>query len=316
MKISLKSSGFALPGKRMTNVDLSKIVDTSDEWISSRTGIKTRYILSNDEKLSELCIKAAKDCLKESFEDNPTIDLIIVATSTSDNCFPSMAHVVQESIGATNAVAFDISSACSGFIYALAVAKSMLDSGYYKKALVIGADALSKYIDWKDRSTCVLFGDGAGAVVLESADDKENTSDILAVSLGSDGTGKESLMCEIKGEYPFITMQGQDVFKFAVRKVPKSIEEALGLSGVKKEEVKMYILHQANIRIIEAVAKKLEEPTKKFPSNLEKYGNTSAGSIPILLGELLKQKKLQKGDLIVLSGFGAGLSWGSIVLKI
>lgn len=314
MNIILDTCGSALPKKVLTNDDLSKMVDTSDEWIFSRTGIKTRHILKEDESLNDLCIKAATKALENSLVKAEDIELIIVGTSTADNNFPNTACSIQDAIGAKKAICFDLSAACSGFIYAMHIAKAMMKSEGHKNALVIGADAMSKITDWQDRSTCILFGDGAGAAVLVSNED-ENRG-ILSSFIASDGSKKDSLICKSRGDYPFISMQGQEVFKFAVRTVPEAIQKAILDAGIEKEDVKMYVLHQANIRILEAVAKKLDEPIEKFPSNLERLGNTSGGSLLILLDELLRNNKLKKGDVIVISGFGAGLSYGAMTIKL
>lgn len=315
MNILLKECASAVPKKCLTNVDLEGMVDTSDEWIFSRTGIKKRYILEKDENLSDLCIQAAKRALDKSDIEAGNIDLIIVATSTPDNNFPSIACSVQAEIKADKAVAFDISAACSGFLYALEIAKDMLGFGKYANALIIGADALSKIVDWENRETCVLFGDAAGACILGKEFSNEKRG-IIASDIFSDGSKKSALTCATKGDYPFIKMNGQEVFKFAVRTVPLAIENILEKANISKEDIKMYILHQANIRIIEAVAKKLNENIEKFPTNLSEYGNTSAGSIILLLDELIQNKKLKKDDLIVLSGFGAGLTWAVMLIKI
>ena len=312
MGIVLTGMGSQLPGNRLSNIDLSKMVDTSDEWIRSRTGIEYRYVCEENESLSMLATEAAKKALEMSATDAKDIDLIICATSTPDKNFPSCACEVQAALGSTKALCFDISAACSGFIYALHLADSMMLSKSYKKTLVIGADVLSRHIDWKDRTTCVLFGDGAAAAVLEF---DENADGILGESMGSDGIRGESLSCNTFGEDPFMHMNGQEVFKFAVRTVPESIKEALDKAKVKKEDVKFYVLHQANVRILDSVAKKLEEELDKFPKNLDKVGNTSGASVPLLLDEIIRNKSLQRGDIIVLSGFGAGLTWGSVVMR-
>lgn len=314
MNILLEACGSALPKKILSNDDLANMVDTSDEWIFSRTGIKTRHILEKDESLNDLCIEASKKAIEKSLIKAENIDLIVVGTSTPDNNFPNTACTIQAAVGAKQAICFDVSAACSGFIYAMHLAKSLMKSENYKTALVIGADALSKVIDWQDRTTCILFGDGAGAAILKA--DKNEKSGILSSFIASDGSRKDSLTCPSRGEYPYISMKGQEVFKFAVRTVPEAIEKSILDAGIKKEDVKMYVLHQANIRILEAVAKKLGEPMEKFPSNLERLGNTSGGSVILLLDELLRENKLRKGDIIVISGFGAGLSYGAMTIII
>ncbi len=315
MNIIVKAYGSAVPKKSLSNDDLAMMVDTSDEWIFSRTGIKSRHILEEGEGLSDLCVEAARKALDAAGIAAKDIGLIIAGTSTADNHFPSTACCVQAAIGAEGAAAFDLSAACSGFVYALHVADAMLRTAKYQYALVLGADALSKIVNWQDRGTCVLFGDGAGALVLEKRED-EDKQGILASFIAGDGSKGECLLCPSKGEYPYITMQGQEVFKFAVRTVPESIEKVMQEAGLSKDDVKMYILHQANIRILEAVAKRLDEPMEKFPSNLERFGNTSGASIILLLDELLTEAKLVKGDTVVLCGFGAGLTWGAVAITI
>lgn len=316
MEIILQSTGSQLPRRSLSNDELSRMVETSDEWIRSRTGITSRYISGEDESLSLLAAKAAQKALSSAGVEASELDLIIGATSSPDKSFPSCACEVQALIGAERAFCFDVSAACSGFVYGMHIAESMMRASAYKKALVIGADALSKYIDWGDRSTCVLFGDGAGAVLLsareESAEEKKG---IIAASLGSDGKGGEVLYRDCAGEDRFLHMDGQSVFKFAVRTVPKSIEEVLEKAGTDKEEVDFFILHQANERIIDAAAKRLELPKERFPMNLSEMGNTSAASIPVLLDELFKKGRIRKGMLILISGFGAGLTWGSMLIR-
>jgi len=318
MGIVFSGSGHALPKNICSNEDLSKIVDTSDEWISSRTGIKTRHIISDEESLTSLAIKAAQETLEsaDTFVDVKDIGLIIVATSCADRCFPSCACEVQASLGAVNAMCFDLSAACSGFVYAVHTAECMMKSAGYKYALVIGGDILSRLIDWKDRRTCVLFGDGVGALLLNSKDiSGADTSGILATDVGANGLGGKSLIRENFGDNRFIYMDGQDVFKFAVRTVPKSIENAVKKAGLSINDISKFILHQANLRIIDSVSKKLNVPLEKFPINLDRVGNTSGGSVAILLDEQLKSKEIKKGDLIVICGFGAGLTWASMAIR-
>lgn len=319
MGVLLIGSGHALPKRVLTNSDLSKMVDTSDEWISSRTGIKTRYIVDEKQGLTDIAVQAAKEVLKNTPEvDVMDISLIILATSGADKSFPSGACEVQAKLGIKNAICFDLSAACSGFIFGLHTAECMMKAGGYRYALVIGAEVLSRMIDWQDRSTCVLFGDGAGAVILKNVDNtgqNQQFSGILSTSMGSNGEKGNCLVRACFGQDVYLHMEGQEVFKFAVRTVPESIEKALQKANISKEEVKSYILHQANFRIIQSVAKKLEEPIEKFPVNMQRVGNTSAASVPILLDEELRAGHIQKGDIIVLSGFGAGLTWGSMVIR-
>ncbi|MBQ4284356.1 MAG: ketoacyl-ACP synthase III [Lachnospira sp.] len=318
MKTKIVGTGSSAPQNVVTNDDLAKIVDTSDEWIYSRTGIKQRRI-ATDENAGTLATDAAKRALENAKVDAQDIELIIVATTSPDYTFPNTASVVQSNIGAVGAMCVDISAACTGFIYGLSMAEAYIQSGQFKKALIIGAEYMSSIVNWKDRSTCVLFGDGAGAVVLAAVEDE--TEGFRAVScLHSDGSKGHVLTYGdraklSKNEQDFLYMDGQEVFKFAVKKVPESITEVLEKADMKLDDVKYFILHQANIRIIEAVAKRLGQEMEKFPTNVANYGNTSAASIPILLDELNRNNILKRGDKIILSGFGAGLSWGSTLLE-
>ncbi len=319
MTARIIGTGSAVPEQIVTNEDLSKIVETSDEWISSRSGIRERRI-AKEETTTSLAILAGKRALENAGIASEEIEVIIVATCTPDYFFPNTACQVQEAIGAKHAVAFDLSAACSGFLFALSTVQAYIKGGIYQKALIIGAETMSKMIDWSDRSTCVLFGDGAGAAVVSA----EETG-VLELVQKSDGTGKGVLSCkaretrnllnhesETKG---YLYMEGQPVFKFAVKTVPECVEEVLKKAEVKKEEIRYYILHQANSRIIQSVAKRLKEPEEKFPMNLSLYGNTSAASIPILLDEMNRNGMLNQGDKLVLSGFGAGLTWGAVLLE-
>ena len=314
MTARIIGTGSAVPEQIVTNEDLSKIVETSDEWISSRSGIKERRV-AKEETTTSLAILAGKRALENAGIASEEIEVIIVATCTPDYFFPNTACQVQEAIGAKHAVAFDLSAACSGFLFALSTAQAYIKGGIYQKALIIGAETMSKMIDWSDRSTCVLFGDGAGAAVVSA----EETG-VLELVQKSDGTGKGVLSCKARETRnllnhesetkEYLYMEGQPVFKFAVKTVPECVEEVLKKAEVKKEEIRYYILHQANSRIIQSVAKRLKEPEEKFPMNLSLYGNTSAASIPILLDEMNRNGMLNRGDKLVLSGFGAGLTWG------
>lgn len=319
MTARIIGTGSAVPEQIVTNEDLSKIVETSDEWISSRSGIKERRI-AKEETTTSLAILAGKRALENAGIASEEIEVIIVATCTPDYFFPNTACQVQEAIGAKHAVAFDLSAACSGFLFALSTAQAYIKCGIYQKALIIGAETMSKMIDWSDRSTCVLFGDGAGAAVVSA----EETG-VLELVQKSDGTGKGVLSCKARETRnllnhesetkEYLYMEGQPVFKFAVKTVPECVEEVLKKAEVKKEEIRYYILHQANSRIIQSVAKRLKEPEEKFPMNLSLYGNTSAASIPILLDEMNRNGMLNRGDKLVLSGFGAGLTWGAVLLE-
>jgi len=324
MTTRIIGTGSFFPQMIVSNDDLSKVVDTNDEWIRSRTGIKERRI-SEGQDTSELAIEAAKEAIISAKIEVKEIELIIVATSSPDNIFPNTASLVQFGIGAENAVCYDLSAACTGFLFALNTAHAFIKSGIYKKALVIGSEVMSKTIDWKDRGTCVLFGDGAGAVVV--AADECGIDELV---MYSDGTKGNVLLCEdrkvgnfltvaveneeINASFGFVKMEGQEVFRFAVKQVPQCINDVLKKSNTNIDEVKYFVLHQANIRIIQSVAKRLKVDLEKFPTNLELYGNTSAASIPILLDEMNKNGMLKPGDKIIISGFGAGLSWGATLL--
>lgn len=312
--------GSYVPENAVTNDDLAKIVDTNDEWISTRTGIKERRISLN-ENTSDLALKASLNALNNSNEEVNNIDLIICATSSPDYFMPSTACIVQGKLGAKNAAAFDLSAACTGIIYAMVTAVQFIKSGMYKTVLVIGAETNSKLIDWKDRRTCVLFGDGAAAVILKES---EAANSFLSMSIESDGTKYKYLECPtvpLQNIYEksliqrgFITMQGGDVFKFAVKTMVKSIKYILEKSNCSIEDIKYIIPHQANIRIINYAAKLLNIPTEKFYINLQNYGNTSAASVGIALDEL-KSQNLNKGDKLILVAFGAGMTSGIILLE-
>lgn len=320
MTTKIIGTGSAVPDRVVTNDDLAKIVDTSDEWIQSRTGIRERRIADAQSGTTDLAIKAAMAALKDSGVSAGELDIIVLATSSPDRCFPSGACEVQAAIGAHRAIAFDLSAACSGFVYGFHTISAFFQAGIYKTGLIIGADTLSKLIDWKDRGTCVLFGDGAGAAVVRSQD-----KGTLYMTMGADGTRGSALDCVsrttgnfLTGQEPetgYMTMDGQEVFRFAVKTVPEAISEVLSESGTDISEIKYFVLHQANYRIFESIAKRLKVPMEKFPTNLERYGNTSGASIPILLDELNKAGKLQQGDKIVLAGFGAGLTWGATLME-
>ena len=319
MTARIAGIGAYVPETIVTNDDLAKIVETSDEWISSRTGIRERRI-STKEGTSDLAAEAARRSLEAAGVKPEELDLIILGTSSPDCNYPSGACEVQAKIGAVNAAAFDISAACSGFIFAMNIVQGFFKSGIYQTALIIGAETLSKVVDWDDRSTCVLFGDGAGAAVL-----KNEESGIIDMLMGSDGTKGEALKCTsrslgnfLTGERPelgFMTMDGQEVFRFAVKRVPEVIAEVLEKNRVEQAEISWFVLHQANRRIVEAVAKRMGEPVDKFPMNMQEYGNTSSASIPILLDEMKKKGWLKSGQKLVLAGFGAGLTWGASLVE-
>ncbi|MGL4763213.1 MAG: beta-ketoacyl-ACP synthase III [Sarcina sp.] len=313
--------GAYAPNNVVSNQDLQKIVDTSDDWIKSRTGIRERRI-STSEQTSDLATKAAKVALEMANINVEDIDYIIVATITPDNYTPSTASMVQDKIGAINASAIDINAACTGFMYAMEIADSLIKTGAYKNILIVGAETLSKILDWNDRSTCVLFGDGAGAAILTRTEEKG----IQAIITGSDGSKGSSLVAEnlalsnpfvenCESPNPYITMNGGEVFKFATRIMESSIIKVLNKGGVSLQEVDYIIPHQANYRIIEHVSKKLKLDISKFIINLDRYGNTSGASIPIALAEAVELGKIKKGDKIVLVGFGGGLTWGSVLIE-
>lgn len=326
IKAKITGIGSYAPENILTNLDLEKSVDTSDEWIKSRTGISERRIASKNEACSDLAIKASKIALKEAGVKAKDIDLIIVATVTPDMLFPSTACLVQKEIGAKNAFAYDLSAACSGFIYGISIAEQFIKSGRYKNILLIGSDVFSRIVNWNDRSTCVLFGDGAGAVIIEAENGRKKDG-ILSTHLYSDGHyhdflfvpggGSRIPVSEITNdnEKCFIKMKGNEIFKVAVRFMVSAAREAISYNGLAIEDIDLFIPHQANKRIIDAVAKKLKLPEEKIFTNLMKYGNTSAASIPIALDEAVKEKRIKNGDIVLLTAFGAGLTWGSTIIK-
>lgn len=322
--VGISGVGSYVPEKVVTNNDLSKIVETSDEWIIERTGIHERRIASDNMATSDMATMAAKNALEDANIKSKDIDLIIVATVTSDHAFPSTACIIQKNIGAVNAAAFDINVGCSGFVYGLSIGESFIKSGMYKKVLVIGAETLSKIVDWGDRNTCVLFGDGAGACVLEKC---EEGFGILSIELGSDGNNGEVLtqpaggsripasIDTIENKLHFIKMDGKEVFKFAVRVMEKTSINTLKKANLELNGLDFLIPHQANMRIIDAAAKKLKLEKDKICVNLNKYGNMSSASIPVALNEAVKDNRIKKGDNILLVAFGAGLTWASMVIR-
>ena len=323
MEITMTSriigTGRCLPETVVTNDDLSKIMDTSDEWISSRTGIRERRLVKEETTLS-MSVKAAREAIQNAGIQPEEIDLIIVGTLTGDYITPSTACEVQAEIGAHHAMAFDVNAACTGFIVALNTAHMYIQAGMCRTALIIGAETLSKIMDWEDRGTCVLFGDGAGAAVVQAAE-----TGILSFVQGADGSKGMSLACQDRAnnnplvqkgkELKYTYMNGQEVYKFAVTKVPECIQQVLEKANLATSDIKYFILHQANIRIIQSVAKRLKVSEDKFPISLDHYGNISAASVPILLDEVNKKGMLQKGDKIVISGFGGGLTWGADIIE-
>lgn len=322
MNIIIKGTGSAVPKRRVTNEELSGIVDTSDEWIVSRTGIRARHI-AVEETTGSLAVEAAQKALIDAGVKAQELDLIIASTVTPDWFLPNLACEVQAAIGAEHAAGFDVNAACSGFLFALNTAAMYLKGSQAKKALVIGAETLSKIVDWKDRSTCVLFGDGAGAVVV-CAEESEERRGILSVVQGSDGTRGGALKCGGRplnnpfaahdAQTPYVSMDGQEVYRFAVRTVPKVIRQATELAGFALDEIDLFLLHQANVRILNAAAKQLAQPMEKFPVNLPEYGNLSAASVPVLLDWVRRQGRIRPGSRLALAGFGAGMTWSGAVV--
>jgi len=307
MGITIRGMGYYVPDKVLTNFDLEKMVDTSDDWITTRTGIKERRI-AGSESLTDMAYRASLEALESAQIDPQEIDTIILATLTPDLGFPASACLLQARLGANRAYAFDISAACSGFLYGLEIASSMLSSGRAKRVLLVGAEKLSQIVDWTDRATCVLFGDGAGAVVLSS----EGEGELLASVMRSDGNYWEILYAERCG---YIKMKGKELFKLAVRSMADVCEEVLQRAGVSTQDINLIVPHQANIRIMQALAEKLNVPMEKVYSNIHKYGNTSAASIPIALCEAYKEGKLKRGDLVLLTAMGGGLTWGASLIR-
>lgn len=323
--IVITGCGSATPSRSLSNEDLSRIVDTSDEWIQSRTGIGQRYIAGANDSLSGLAAAAGRNALEMAKVRPEDVDLILLATSTPDDLFGSAARV-QGEIGATRAIAFDLTAACSGFAIALVTAAQYIRTGAYKTVLVIGADILSRWVDWEDRATCVLFGDGAGAIVCQANETKDN---LLGFELCSDGTRSHCLNLAYqneehplkngasvqKGTFQPLTMNGREVYRFAVDKVPEVIEKALYRANLSVSDLDWLLLHQANQRIMDAVADRLGVPNEKVLTNLVRHGNTSAASIPLALDEAVREGKVKPGDSIAVSGFGAGLTWGAAIFR-
>ncbi|MEH7013549.1 beta-ketoacyl-ACP synthase III [Neobacillus niacini] len=307
MNAGIVGIGRYLPEKVVTNADLEKIMDTSDEWIRTRTGIEERRIADDNTKTSDMGLAAAQKAIEDAGITPEEIDLILVATVTPDLPFPSVACMLQERLGAKKAAAMDVSAACAGFMYGIVTAKQFVEAGVYKHVLVVGVEKLSKVTDWNDRNTAVLFGDGAGAVIVGEVSENRG---ILSFELGADGTGGKHLY---QDEY--IIMNGREVFKFAVRQMGESCINVLEKAGLTKEDVDFLIPHQANIRIMEASRQRLELPVEKMSKTVHKYGNTSAASIPISLVEEIEAGKIKDDDIIVMVGFGGGLTWGAIAIR-
>lgn len=334
-KIRISGTGSAVPKRVVKNEDLTAFLDTNDEWIRERTGILQRHV-AIDETACSLASEAAQKALQDAGKSAEDVDLLLVATISADYATPSLACQVQKEIGANRAVAFDVNGACSGFLFALHTAVAYLESGMYQNALIIGVEILSKIINWQDRGSCILFGDGAGAAVVEKSADTE-TGCILSMVQGTLPQKWDVLSCksrEIVNPFrtealcaeneeeksctdteSYVTMDGRQVYQFAVNQVPISIQEALAKAGVTTADISHFVLHQANLRIIQSVAKRLKEPIEKFPVNMQYYGNMSSASVPVLLDELHRGNRLVRGERMVLAGFGAGLSYGATVLE-
>lgn len=309
MNVGLLGTGHYTPENILTNADLEKIVDTSDEWIRTRTGIEERRIAPRDMDTSDMAYEAAKNALEAANLSAEDLDLILVATVTPDTPFPSVSCMLQDKLGATKAGAMDISAACAGFMYGVITGKQFIETGAYKHILVVGVEKLSKITDWSDRSTCVLFGDGAGAAVLGEVSEGKG---ILSFELGSKGSGGAHLYQDKENH---LKMNGREVFKFAVRQMPESAVKVIEESGNSKEDVDYLIPHQANIRIMEAARQRLGISEDKMATSIKRYGNNSSASIPIALSEAVQEEKIQDGNLVVMVGFGAGLTWGAIAMR-
>ena len=322
-RVSIMGIGSNAPARVMDNAELAEIVDTSDEWIVERTGIRERRVAAPDEALSDLARPAAEAALEQAGLQASALDLIVVATVTPDMLFPSTGAILADQLGAKDAAAYDLSAGCTGFVYALAQAHGMVASGLADHALVIGGDVLSKIVDWEDRSTCVLFGDGAGAVVLERVPD----GGFLGFELGADGSGGPQLYMPAGGSRApatadtvaerqhFAKMNGREVFKFATRVLVDSAEKILDECGVPVDDVDVYVPHQANVRIIDHARKKLGIPEERTVVNVDRFGNTSSGSIPLALGDAEADGRLTRGEMVLMTGMGAGLTWGSALIE-
>jgi 3-oxoacyl-[acyl-carrier-protein] synthase III len=325
---SIAGTGSYTPRKILTNAELEKVVDTSDDWIISRTGIRERRIAAPGESTSDMAIRAGERALKDADVKAEDLDMIIVATVTGDTFFPATACYVQSKLGAKKATAFDVSAACSGFLYALQISRNFINAGQVDKILIIGAEKLSSIINWEDRNTCVLFGDGAGAaVIVRNPQEKDRSRRVLSAVMGSDGDQTDIIVvpgggsrCPITPEnvdqrLNTISMLGREVYKYAVNAMKKACEDALEAAGIKPEQVAMVIPHQANLRIIEAIVDRLNIPMERTFVNLDKYGNTSAAAIAIALDEANRTQAIKKGDIVLLVAFGAGLTWAASVVE-
>lgn len=309
MGVGVLGTGHYLPTKVVTNKDMEKLVDTTDEWIRTRTGIEERRFAEDDIDTSDMAFYAAKQALEEANVTADEIDLILTATVTPDTPFPSVSCMIQERLGAKNAAALDVSAACAGFMYGMITAKQFIETNAYKKILVIGADKLSKITNWEDRSTCVLLGDGAGAAVIGEVSEGKG---ILSFELGSNGAGGKELY---QNKEDMLVMNGREVYKFAVRQMPESTVNVIDKAGLNKEDVDYLIPHQANIRIMDAARERLGISEDKMATTIKKYGNNSAASIPMALAEAAKDGKIKDNDIVVLVGFGGGLTWGAVAIR-
>lgn len=317
----VRGVGAYLPERILTNEEMSTIVDTNDEWIRERTGIRARHIVANGEYTSDLGVRAAKSALIRAGIDPIDIDLLICATATPDRTFPSTAVRIQHAIGMTKGAAFDVQAVCSGFVYAMATADMFIRTGQSKRALVVGAETFSRILDWTDRGTCVLFGDGAGAVVLEAQNQPGTNTDrgILASRLRSDGRFEELLYVDggpsTTQSTGHLRMNGREVFRHAVQKISSVIEETLLASGFSADQVDLFVPHQANSRILDGIAKKLGVAPEKIVKTLDRHGNTSAASIPLALNQAYEADRLEEGDLVLLEAMGGGFTWGAVLMR-
>jgi 3-oxoacyl-[acyl-carrier-protein] synthase-3 len=317
LEVSITGLGCKVPDRVVTNDDLMQYIDTSDEWIRERTGIRERRMASQEEALSDIALPACRDALAQAGVEGKDVDLIIVATVTPDMMFPSTGAILADALGATEAAAYDLSAGCTGFMYALAQGYGMIAGGLSKRALVVGGDLLSKILDWEDRSTLVLFGDGAGAVVLEAGTEKG----FIGFELGADGSGGANLWLPGSGSrhfddpHGYVKMNGREVFKFATRVLVQSAQDLLDRCGMTMEDVDLYIPHQANVRIIDHATRKLGVPSERVVINVDRYGNTSSGSIPLALADAAADGRLKPGQLVLMTGMGAGLTWGSALMR-
>jgi 3-oxoacyl-[acyl-carrier-protein] synthase-3 len=322
-RVSITGLGAHVPERVLTNAELARMVDTSDEWIVARTGIRERRIAGPGEALSDLCLPAARQALDRAGVQPSSLDLIVVATVTPDMFFPATAAILADELDAADAAAYDLSAGCTGFMYAVVQASAMVASGLAGRALVVGGDVLSKIVDWSDRTTCIVFGDGAGAVVLEPA----GKGGFLGFELGADGSGGPDLYVPAggsrepaseetvaRGEH-YVRMNGREVFKFATRVLVSSAQELLGECGVEVEDVDVYVPHQANVRIIQHAADRLGILPERVVVNVDRYGNTSSGSIPLALADAVAEGRVKRGDLVLMTGMGAGLTWGSALME-